>query len=91
MVCLGKPGYEMGLYGLGTSQTALYIHEATKLSFEHSQLTHSIMSMVQAFQLDIYLLKNLGMTNYVVLFSVLLVPYLFYFYKLIKIEKKDNW
>ena len=46
------------------------------------------MSMVQAVQLDIYLLKNLGMTNYVVLFSVLLVPYLFYFYKLIKIEKK---
>ena len=78
----------MGLYGLGTSQTALYIHEATKWSFEHSQLTHSIMSMVQAVQLDIYLLKNLGMTNYVVLFSVLLLPYLFYFYKLIKIEKK---
>ena len=83
----GRPGYELGLYGLGTSQTALYIHEATKWSFEYSQLTHSIMSMVQAIQPDIYSLKILGLTNYVVLFYILSIPHLFYLYKLIKIEK----
>ena len=84
----GRPGYEQGLYGIAKYETALYLHEATKWTFEYSQLTHSIMIMINAVQPDIYLLKYLGLTNYVILFSIMLVPHLFYFYKLIKIEKK---
>ena len=86
----GRPGYESGLYGLGKTETTLYIHEATKWSFEHSQLTNSINSMLYNLQPDLYLLKLFGGINYFLIFSILIIPQLWYLRReLIKLKKLE--
>lgn len=79
----GQPGSDVGLYGIATPQTPLYLHPNTIWTFQYSQLTHSIILMFEDLHHDIYLLHVFGTFTYITLFVSTLGSVLtFYFLKI---------
>lgn len=66
------PGSHTGLFGVAKPSDPLYISPAVLWTFEHSQLTQSIITAFQHLQPDIFLLKLLGPTYYVLTLTSIL-------------------
>ena len=82
----GAPGADVGLFGIASGSTPMYLHPNTIWTFQYSQLTHSILLMFEGLHHDIYLLHVFGNFMYVVLFgSAIGLTSTFY---LLKISKK---
>ena len=82
----GSPGADVGLFGIASGSTPMYLHPNTIWTFQYSQLTHSILLMFEGLHHDIYLLHVFGNFMYVVLFgSAIGLISTFY---LLKISKK---
>ena len=85
----GTPGQSQGLFGLGNHLTALYIHPATIWTFEYSQLTHSILSMTENTQVDIFLYKILGLPLFLITLFLILTGHYFIIKKFLHLEKSN--
>lgn len=83
-----RPGCTHGLFSLGNSQTALYIHDAVMWSFEFSQLTRSIISAFATLQPDIFLLKVLSQPIFALTFAVIVLPSIYILCRLIREKSK---
>ena len=58
-----------GLYGLGLSAADKYsVHTSSLWTFRNSQLTHSIILAFNNLQIDIFLIKFLGIISYSIIF-----------------------
>jgi len=80
----GIMGSGRGLYELGHITTSLWVHPLVLWTFEYSQLTHALRSLLITPYYDIYLLKLWGIHFYsifTILTSSVLIFYLFYLNK----------
>jgi hypothetical protein len=76
-----------GLYALHQSKIHYWFHPLTLWTFEFSQLTHSIKLATTSLQPDIFLLKILGLQNYlIVIMSLISIP-IFFIIKILKQSK----
>jgi hypothetical protein len=83
------PGSTVGLFALGLphiGQFDLWINDVVIWTFQYSQLTHSILLMVEGLQHDIYLLHLLGIPVYISVLTLFLSS-LFYFLRYILKQK----
>ena len=82
-----QPGYEKGLFSLGNSLTALYIHDATIWAFEYSQLTNTILMFLTGFRPDLFLLKLFGWQIFTVSIISLLASQIYLLYRILNNSK----
>ena len=82
-----QPGYEKGLFSLGNSLTALYIHDATIWTFEYSQLTNTILMFLTGFRPDLFLLKLFGWQIFTVSIISLLASQIYLLYRVLNNSK----
>ncbi|MEK6947077.1 MAG: hypothetical protein AABX32_05725 [Nanoarchaeota archaeon] len=81
----GSPGGQTGLFGLAYGKShPLYINDIIIWTFQYSPLTTSINTMFSGLQLDVYLIKILGVAPYFTIFISLII---FEFYILTRIIK----
>ena len=69
-----QPGSTNGLFGLCWDvRCPLYIHPTITWTFQYSQLTASVYEMFTHLQPDIFLLKLLGLKNYLIIFTIFMI------------------
>ncbi|MGI0011207.1 MAG: glycosyltransferase family 39 protein [Nitrosopumilaceae archaeon] len=66
------PGSHTGLFGIALPTDPIYIHPRVLWDFEYSQLTHSILKMIEDLQPDIFMLKLLGLQVFATIFTAIL-------------------
>ena len=85
-----QPGSHVGLFGLGTVASYLYIHDTVIWTFQYSQLTQSLLLMFEFLQHDVYLLHLFGTFVYfaILISSISILCYILW--RVVKSSKMET-